>query len=63
MSTASQAVFEADAARFDKALRRAGAIFTSPDGSEWINPRIVAPALLEAYRQFISYGYANGLMP
>jgi hypothetical protein len=58
-----RAVFDADAARFDKALRAAGAIFTDADGSEWINPRMVAPGLLEAYRRFVQYGYANGLMP
>ena len=59
--SASRAVFEADAARFDQAFRAAGAIFTTPDGSQWINPRMVPAGLLDAYRRFIQYGYANGL--
>jgi hypothetical protein len=58
----SQAVFDADAARFDAAFRTAGAIVTEPDGFRWIDPAKICPQLLSAYQCFISYGYANGLM-
>jgi hypothetical protein len=61
-ATASRAVFDADAARFDKAFREAGCLFTLPDGSVWINPRMVDAGLLEAYRRFVEYGAANGLI-
>jgi hypothetical protein len=60
---ASRAVYEADAARFDQAFREAGCLFTLADGSVWINPRMVPDELLEAYRQFVEYGAANGLIP
>jgi hypothetical protein len=63
MSTASQAAFEADAARFDAAFRAAGAIIADEDGSQWIDPAKVPAQLLSAYRLFAEFGYATGLMP
>jgi hypothetical protein len=62
-SSASRAAYEADAARFDQAFREAGCLFTLPDGSVWINPRMVDAGLLEAWRRFVEYGYATGLAP
>jgi hypothetical protein len=62
----SQAVFDADAERFDKAFRAAGAIYVIHEhGEDWalIDATKVSADLLSTYRNFISYGYANGLMP
>lgn len=58
-----QAVFDADAARFDKAFREADAIRTDEDGWAWIDPERVPADLIRAYQRFTEYGYANGLMP
>jgi hypothetical protein len=60
---ASRAVYDADAARFDKAFREAGCLFTLPDGSVWINPRMVDAGLLDSWRRFVQYGAANGFIP
>lgn len=57
-----RAVFDADAARFDKAFRSAGAIVTEADGFEWVDEAKVPSQLISAYRSFVQYGFANGLM-
>lgn len=62
--TASQEVFDKDAVRFDTALRELGAVSgPDEDGNEWLDESRVPADLLRAYRGFIAYGYANGLMP
>ena len=58
-----QAVFDADAKRFDDAFRKAGAIQLDEDGFQWIDTTKVPSRLVDAYQSFIQYGYANGLMP
>lgn len=57
-----QQVFAADQARFDKAFRDAGAIFTTEDGLAWIDETKVPARLVRAYGTFCLYGFANGLM-
>jgi hypothetical protein len=60
--TASQAVFDADLSRMNKALRSFGAVNESPDGFTYIDTDKAPGPLLRAYRGLLSYGYANGLI-
>ena len=59
---ASQAVFDADLARFDAAFKAADAIVTEPDGFTWIDETRVPAGMVDAYAGLRSYGYANGLI-
>ena len=65
-ATASQRVFDADLARFDKMFREADAICEGFDGVEhftYIDTTKVPAATVSAYNRLASYGFANGLMP
>lgn len=61
--SASQAVVDADLARFATAFEAADAIRTEPDGFQWVDETRVPAHLLAAYRRLITYAAANGLLP
>ncbi len=58
----TQSVFNADLERFNAAFRDADALITDDDGSVWIDTTKVDEALVSAYTNLHSYGYANGLL-
>jgi len=63
MSTASQAVFDADHRRLNAAIEECGAVVTYPDGFVGIDADRCPPYLLSAYQMLMQYGFANGLLP
>lgn len=59
-------VFEKDLERMNAHFRELGAVITGTDESgdyALIDPAKVNPAILSAYSNLLSYGYANGLIP
>lgn len=60
--TASEKVFDADMARFDKAFRAADALVTYSDGFIGIDETKVPADLIRSYQRLVCYGYATGLL-
>lgn len=58
-----QTVFDRDLDRFTTAFHKLGAVVTAPDGTRGIHPAKAPAGLISAYRNLLSFGAANGLLP
>lgn len=60
-TTANQAVFDTDIARFNRLFDENGAVISTVDGP-LVDPRRVPECLVGTYQQLCQYGAANGLL-
>lgn len=58
-----QDVFDADLAKMNGSIQRAGALRTDPDGFQWVDATKLSPGFMSAYAGLQRLGYANGLIP
>jgi len=58
----TQAVFDADLARFNAEIERRDAVITTSDGWLGADPAKLPADFVRAYERLLTYGAANGLL-